>query len=300
LLPFPTRFLLVQLTLVSILVFTVAAAGCSGGRGLRTSAAGGTPGSAAGTTGTTGGNTDTTGGSGGGATTVTTGGTTGGPSTALHPQDGGVDAVPPADASRDTSVRIPLLHRPAGSTCPSERAPGALDCRCPGSDGGCSCVQGNCSQDSDCTAGVNGRCLLANAPFLYVGCTYDTCFSDSDCSPQEPCACRASASSTIENYCLVGSNCRVDTDCGPGGYCSPSQVSGGCDCLSTALCGPDVHCWAGDTPVPCVCGDSCGHGYFCHTPQDTCLDDSDCTNWGTCNYDWLNTTWSCSYCLPWT
>jgi hypothetical protein len=94
------------------------------------------------------------------------------------------------------------------------------------------------------------------------------------------------------------SNCRNDIDCGPGGSCSPSQNGVLCFCPSTALCGPDDQCMAGNTPVSCACGDSCGHGYFCHTPDDTCVDDSDCRNQDTCNYDRLNKLWSCSYCWP--
>jgi hypothetical protein len=50
--------------------------------------------------------------------------------------------------------------------------------------------------------------------------------------------------------------------------------------------------------VPCECGDACGHGYFCHTPRDTCIDDSDCGGDGTCNYDTVNKVWSCSLCWP--
>jgi hypothetical protein len=214
------------------------------------------------------------------------------------------DAVSPADGGGETAGRAPLRHRPAGTSCPSERAPGWVRCGCGDSDGGCSCGFGQCGQDSDCTGGTNGRCLEPG-PSVYTYCVYDTCFSDSDCPSNQPCGCRASASDNRANSCLTGSNCRIDTDCGLGGYCSPSQVGNLCGCMSTAFCKPDAGgaCYVGGpggswTQVPCACGDSCGHGYFCHTPQDTCVDDSDCTGGNACNFDLPSQTWTCSWCMP--
>jgi hypothetical protein len=49
--------------------------------------------------------------------------------------------------------------------------------------------------------------------------------------------------------------------------------------------------------VPCLCGGQCGHGYFCHTPNDRCLDDSDCAS-GTCNFDLTRQSWICTACIP--
>ena len=49
------------------------------------------------------------------------------------------------------------------------------------------------------------------------------------------------------NVCVHG-NCRLDQDCGPGGYCSPSAVT------------LDPFCTTG-VPQGSV-------GYFCHTPED--------------------------------
>ncbi|HMC94032.1 MAG TPA: hypothetical protein VKO16_04605, partial [Polyangia bacterium] len=84
--------------------------------------------------------------------------------------------------------------------------------------------------------------------------------------------------------------------------CSPSQVENFCVCPATALCGPDVACTActqgACMSVPCACGDSCGHAYFCHTRQDDCVDDSDCTDSDTCNYDVLSKRWTCGWCIP--
>jgi hypothetical protein len=56
------------------------------------------------------------------------------------------------------------------------------------------------------------------------------------------CACG------IANQCKKG-NCRLDSDCGQGGYCSPAI-------------------------------DTCGAvlGYYCHSASDECVNDEDCTN----------------------
>jgi len=185
------------------------------------------------------------------------------------PVDGGtaVDAAPPPDAgvakdAQDAGTRMPLLHRPAGATCPTVRASGPFICDCAGSDSGCLCLFGECGQDSDCTAGISGRCLV-NGPAPITACSYDTCFSDADCPPKTPCDCRDSASSAAPNSCLIGSDCSVDSDCGPGNYCSPSPVS-----------------WYGTA-------------YHCHTSSDTCVDDSDCGQFENCTFDVQNSYWSC-------
>ena len=181
--------------------------------------------------------------------------------------------------------RTPLKHRPAGSICPRARGSGfgSPDPLCP-LDGG----SFDCLRDSDCTAGTNGRCFLGRRACM-TSCEYDTCFNDSDCADNQPCNCRALPEDWSANSCVTGSNCRVDADCGACGYCSPSQVNVLCFCMTAALCPP--------SGGPGVCGDACGHAYFCHTAQDTCFDDSDCTSGGTCNYDWLVQAWSCEWCI---
>jgi hypothetical protein len=190
--------------------------------------------------------------------------------------------------------RAPKKHRAAGSSCPRERSPGSAL-------GSCGAALLHCSSDSECTAGMNGRCVLATAgPGCDSNCSYDGCFSDSNCPSNQPCACRSSASSDVPNTCMTGGNCRVDADCGAGGYCSPSQTDFACSCPSTALCEPTKPgegCFVNNVQVSCLCGDSCGHGYFCHTPTDTCTDDSDCSD-GTCSYDRTKDRWSCAACIP--
>jgi hypothetical protein len=166
--------------------------------------------------------------------------------------------------------RVPKQHRPDGSACPQQRGPGMLQSGCD-YDAGFGGVA--CTRDSQCTMGTNGRCLTPQYVPLpcSTACSYDECFADSDCKGNVPCICRASATDFTANVCMSGSNCRVDADCGAGGYCSPSAVAG------------------------------CGSAYFCHTPGDTCVDDSDCaTQGGWCNYDPMTTHWKCggTLCIP--
>jgi hypothetical protein len=211
------------------------------------------------------------------------------------------------DAADAQAARVPLNHRASGATCPAARGAGSgPSAECTSNDGGPPAgiftEPNQCLTDSDCTAGLNGRCQALAAPFAVCGttCTYDGCFADSDCPGNEPCECRPSSAEASTNSCLTGGNCRVDSDCGAGSYCSPSQLAGGCFCPSPALCSPDSGgaCYAGNQQVSCACGDACGHSYYCHTKKDTCLDDSDCTSGGTCNYDTVNGIWDCATCFP--
>ena len=172
--------------------------------------------------------------------------------------------APDASVAKDAGTRTPLLHRAAGAACPTGRAPGpgpfTLSCN------SVTCPAHLCVQDSNCTAGTNGRCLTRNLGGLAL-CSYDECFSDADCPANIPCKCRDSASSSAPNYCLAGSDCRVDSDCGPGNFCSPSPA------------------WL-DAP------------YYCHTASDTCMDDSDCMPLKSCAFDEQNGYWSCVVLPP--
>jgi hypothetical protein len=202
------------------------------------------------------------------------------------------DGGSPADAAK----RTPRKHRAAGSSCPSARGVAQPPMCAPGAGAE---LPVDCLQDSDCTAGANGRCVRAFGPARCGGvCSYDACAGDSDCGGSEPCLCRASSTELAANSCVTGSNCRVDADCGVGGFCSPSVVNPYCACVSTKLCDDSSHCYAGKMEVPCACGDACGHGYYCHTAQDECVDDEDCRPGTTCNYDRLEKRWTCAWCLP--
>ncbi len=134
------------------------------------------------------------------------------------------------------SIREPLRHRPVAEACDRERPAGN------GVGNDRDSVE--CNADEDCADGENGRCIQHRD----VQCTYDSCFDDSACGGFA-CECEGGWGSD-HNICLNQGNCLVNADCGEGGYCSPSL---------------------GD------CGDYGGTvGYFCHTPEDECIDDADC------------------------
>jgi hypothetical protein len=180
-----------------------------------------------------------------------------------------VDSGPSPDSI--TATHVPTNHRSTMASCPQGRGPGTSGF------GTCNCPECPCLQDNDCESGMNGRCT--SGPFACsMGCSYDGCLSDADCTGSVPCACRSSASDSMLNFCATQSNCRIDADCGPSGYCSPSlldlvQNNGYSMCENLAT------------------------GYFCHTPKDSCTDDSDC-NQGTCNFDLTSQSWSCGLCYP--
>ena len=184
---------------------------------------------------------------------------------------GGASSGSGGASSLDANTsRVPMKHRAVASSCPEQRDAGS------GPQGSCGDgVQNVCLSDADCAPGTNGRCLANWRLPCLSACSYDTCFSDSECADNQPCQCRDSASSTDANQCMTGGNCRIDADCGPGGYCSPGSSS------------------------PCLCNRPCGGGYFCHTPNDTCLEDSDCGTDGNCIYDSVAKRWGCASCQNW-
>ena len=96
------------------------------------------------------------------------------------------------------------------------------------------------------------------------------CRSDSDCGGFV-CECEGGFRSDYD-VCLRSGNCLVDSDCGDGGYCSPTF--GDCGSYSGTV------------------------AYYCHTPDDDCLDDTDCgdgSDWGPyCAYNLIAGRWTCS------
>jgi hypothetical protein len=171
----------------------------------------------------------------------------------------------------DPGSRTPKVHRPSGMTCDSTRPP-ILPGMADGGGAPDSGIPDQCNVDADCTNGKNGRC-----DYNRIGkqCTYDTCTTDADCTSGGVCMCRMGATDTTNNHCAGSGqpgSCKVDSDCGPKGFCSPSFGS---------------------------CGAYGGiQGYFCHTSSDTCVDDSDCQEGGVAGYCMFQVTakkWECSY-----
>ncbi len=181
-------------------------------------------------------------------------------------RDGGAQ---PADASVTIDGGLDgggIPHRAEAAACDNDRPSvvpdGGFGRSIP--DGGG--ANGYCNADADCQrgdAGPDGRCTVSPS-FPEPLCTYDRCFADSDCGDAGVCACR-DPDWALANVC-VPSNCRVDAACGPGGYCSPTR--GGCGPFTGVV------------------------GYYCHTPNDQCMTDSDCVS-SYCVYDSATARWTC-------
>lgn len=158
-----------------------------------------------------------------------------------------------------TTLPEPDNHRPEEVVCDNERPATEY---LPGPDDG----EWPCMVDADCTEGENGRCSAM--PRWGWECTYDLCFEDSDCG-DSVCGCNGHWGSDA-NVCRAG-DCQVNADCGEGGWCSPTY-------------------------------DDCGNysgvtAYYCHTPEDECVNDSDCTEEfdGYCMFNSAVEHWVCSY-----
>ncbi|MFT4626639.1 MAG: hypothetical protein ACI8PZ_005316 [Myxococcota bacterium] len=122
-----------------------------------------------------------------------------------------------------------------------------------------------CAEHEDCTAGDDGRCTtLYNRGGAYLDCTYTECLTDDDCAGV--CACAADEEQA-HNTCLPAGDCETDDDCGDD-YCSPSVTS----------CGPG---WG-------------LLGHFCHTRDDECRDDADCSGSGYCAFSQADEHWVCA------
>jgi len=141
------------------------------------------------------------------------------------------------------SGEVPPDHRAVASACaPSTRSPAIPDSGL-----------ASCATDADCAADGGLAALFATC--LHRQCSFDHCLTDADCGATGVCVCAndyyGGNGLYHANVCVPG-NCRVDADCGPGGACSPSR----------AYCGSYT-------------------GYYCHTPNDSCVDATkDCASCG--------------------
>ncbi|MEO8874954.1 MAG: hypothetical protein ABI461_05140, partial [Polyangiaceae bacterium] len=160
---------------------------------------------------------------------------------------------------------------PAGSTCRASRPAGSSfddGGKACGADAGSYCA---CGSDAECTGGENGRCITNTNAGPH--CTYDECATAGDCATGSSCGCGDVTSGSF-NAC-VPSNCRVDTDCGATGFCSPTL--GGCGTYGGEYA-----------------------GVYCHTANDECTNDSDCSGGGTggrgfCGFTIESGKWTCQY-----
>ncbi|MDB4943471.1 MAG: hypothetical protein JWP97_3005 [Labilithrix sp.] len=111
-----------------------------------------------------------------------------------------------------------------------------------------------CHADSECTDGLNGRCVS-----VYSGgmgqhthrCSYDECFRDDHCPAGRVCDCRTSAGSWSSSSCTAAL-CRTDADC----------TSGFCRFSAGGNLGDDAKDWL--------------QGWACRAPSDECFTEADC------------------------
>lgn len=186
------------------------------------------------------------------------------PTTTIAPPGTPPPPPPPPDTTTTqppAQLPVPENHRAEPTECDAERPAGNVE-------GSNYPIEGECETDADCDEGERGRCEDFRG---YAQCTYDECTQDSECATGGPCGCELGFWSD-SNVCL-GGNCQVDGDCGEGGYCSPSFSE---------------------------CGSYSGVvAHWCHTPEDECVNDSECadadTGYGYCMYSSEVTHWVCSY-----
>ena len=178
-------------------------------------------------------------------------------------ESGMADAAPTESGAADTGMPggnngVPIYHRVDNAECMAPRTAGT----CPGANPG-DASSYLCSSDGDCAdGGVDGRCERDRFGCF---CSYDACRADTDCASGQLCVCHDSPYwSGGPNTCMPG-NCRVDPDCGAGGRCSPS---------------------------PGACAEVVG--YYCHTPNDECTNDSDCVGFSQyCSWSTADRRWEC-------
>ena len=128
--------------------------------------------------------------------------------------------------------------------------------------------QVNCLSDSDCSEGLNGRCVSDPAGYELF-CSYDECLTDEDCDASAVCACGGD----VERNDCVPSTCTVDADCGVGALCVQDTFachSGGYHCMR-----PDAEC---------IRDEDC--------PDDDGSDDSQSS--GDCSYNTGDGLWECT------
>ena len=120
------------------------------------------------------------------------------------------------------SLPEPEKHRPDDPPCARERAAPPFEVHHEWVD------HAECERHADCDEGDNGRCdSFTHSGGTSYFCTYDSCFSDDECGGGV-CDCGENTAYG-QNKCLDAGDCRVNADCGPGGWCSPSASPDRCD-----------------------------------------------------------------------
>jgi hypothetical protein len=173
----------------------------------------------------------------------------------------------PIDKARKSAAAD--YHRTQTTTCGKTRPPSA-----PGDSGAGDAGKDPCSVDGDCVAGNNGRCVKQK-------CSYDECYADTDCATGEICLCRDAEelipdlafapgdAKPTNTVCAAAPECKIDNECGSGGFCSPSYDP------STGK-----------------------FTFHCHVPADECTNNEDCicpndNNTDLCRFDDSKSHWAC-------
>lgn len=158
---------------------------------------------------------------------------------------------------KQVPLPVPERHIPTPVRCNEVPDPGPFDPN----------IDGDCKSDADCKEGMGARCGLHHPEAKMLYCLSNECMDSSDCPAGHACVCELEPYQGDRrfNRCLA-SQCISDRDCGPQGYCSPSL----------GFCGTTGRI----------------KGYFCRTPNDKCVNHSDCGK-GFCIYK--TDHWACSY-----
>jgi hypothetical protein len=196
---------------------------------------------------------------------------------------GGYETCP---LSGGSVMRVPSNHR-ASTTCAARAATTSVDPSACGDAG-----EFSCASDADCSETSAGFCYVGNC---YSECLSDACHADSECPSGQMCACIATGNACIA---IAQGSCLTDSDCGACGFCSLNLVECG---MSHKFCGDVGSCegYAGiadgwvSTGCNSFCSGRCTQGYFCHTPQDNCTDDSDCGVASHCAFASVFQSWMC-------
>jgi hypothetical protein len=250
-----------------IAVLHFSAAGCSSGG--QVTGTGGHPGGAAGSGA----------GAGSGGAAGSPGGRSGGGGSAggdggLAEVGGGGGSGQQGGAGGRSLTATPTYHRATATVCspalaeaglpPASYVYGGVREPIPPDGGSSDYVRCSGSDCPPCSSGLVDRCDIQ----LFT-CACDQCNVDQNCGVTGVCACNTRTGGVTPGNVCVPSNCRVDADCGPGGFCSPTGAVG--------------------------CGRS-GRlaGYYCHTPNDQCRDNADCSPDEACAYSPEAGIWICS------
>ena len=190
---------------------------------------------------------------------------------ASDPGESAVVPTEPADSESDGTATVAdseTRTEPAGSRVPLNHRPVAEMCDSERNVPEPAPSEGApCAAHADCQEGDNGRCMVVGDWVEYLDCTYDECYEDNDCGDGEVCLCGGDSG----NRCLAKGNCRTDADCGQDGYCSPTRSA------------PHDFNYS---------------SFYCHTPEDECVDEADCPPsdngdiWD-CSYNQVSGSWSC-------